>query len=166
MELPYLTGRSDYLPPIRRSAGQWRFSRVSFRIGRAIWGDRVRELPDGELPGLSVEWVATPGHSPGMSRFSAPPIVCYWRRCVRDDEHGFSLGLGSGKKLSRGKRLNMDWRATQESIEKLADLRPNVLGCGHGIPMRTARCLIAEAIRRLLSAAETRALRRRAGQGE
>jgi len=30
----------------------------------------------------------------------------------------------------------MDWRATQESIEKLADLRPNVLGCGHGIPMR------------------------------
>jgi hypothetical protein len=50
------------------------------------------------------------------------------------------LGLGSGKKeLSRGEApFNMDWRATQESIEKLADLRPNVLGCGHGIPMRNS----------------------------
>src|SRR5262245_33296924 len=48
------------------------------------------------------------------------------------------LGLGSGKReLSRGEApFNMDWQATQESIEKLAELRPNVLGCGHGIPMR------------------------------
>jgi hypothetical protein len=30
----------------------------------------------------------------------------------------------------------MDWQAAQKSIEKLADLRPSVVGCGHGIPMR------------------------------
>ncbi len=30
----------------------------------------------------------------------------------------------------------MDWEATRKSVQTLANLRPNVVGCGHGIPMR------------------------------
>jgi hypothetical protein len=45
--------------------------------------------------------------------------------------------IGGKKKLARGGApFNMDWNATRESVKRLADLRPSVVGCGHGIPMR------------------------------
>ena len=66
--------------PIRRSAGQWRFFSRFIPHRAAIWVDRVAELPDGSCP----DYRAGSGSRrrailPGMSRFSAPPIVCYWR---------------------------------------------------------------------------------------
>ena len=90
-------------------------------------GDRVRELPDGELPGLSGwEWVATPGHSPGHVSFfrASDRVLLAGDACATMNMDSW-LGLGSAKKkLSRGEAsFNMDWRATQESIEKLADWR-------------------------------------------
>ena len=99
-----------------------------------------RELPDGELPGLpGWEWIATPGHSPGhVSFFRSSDRVLLAGDAFATMNMDSWLGLASGKKeLSRGgAAFNMDWEATQKSIEKLADLRPNVVGCGHGIPMR------------------------------
>ena len=140
MELPYLTGRSDYPPPDPTIGGAMAFLSRFIPYRARDLGDRVRELPDGELPGLSGwEWIATPGHSPGHVSFfrASDRVLLAGDACATMNMDSW-LGLGSGKKkLSRGEApFNMDWRATQESIEKLADLRPNVLGCGHGIPMR------------------------------
>jgi hypothetical protein len=46
-------------------------------------------------------------------------------------------GLVSGRQvLARaGAPFTCDWQAARASIEELAKLRPNVIGCGHGIPM-------------------------------
>ena len=45
--------------------------------------------------------------------------------------------IGGKKELARaGAPFNTNWNATRESVNRLADLRPNVAGCGHGIPMR------------------------------
>ena len=61
----------------------------------------------------------------------------------------------------------MDWGLTRKSVEKLADLRPNVVGCGHGIPMRDGALPDRlKRFRRSLSSAATRALCRRGGGGE
>ncbi len=139
MELPYLTGRSDYPPPDPTIGGAIAFLSRFMPYRERDLGERVRELPSGELPGLEDwEWIATPGHSPGH--------VSYFRRADRVLLAGDAfatmnmdswLGLTSGRKqLARaGAPFNMDWRATRESVERLAELRPNVAGCGHGIPM-------------------------------
>ncbi|MGI8890048.1 MAG: MBL fold metallo-hydrolase [Chthoniobacterales bacterium] len=139
MELPYVTGQSDYPPPDPTIGGAIAFlSRFMPHRARDL-GDRARELPGGELPGLAGwEWIATPGHSPGH--------IAFFRRSDRVLLAGDAfatmnmdswIGLTSGRKqLARaGAPFNTDWRATEDSVRRLAELRPNVVGCGHGIPM-------------------------------
>jgi len=68
LELPYLTGRSDYPPPDPTVGGglMSALSRFFPRKGRNL-GAAVHALPaDGTVPGLPQwRWVHTPGHSPG-----------------------------------------------------------------------------------------------------
>ena len=80
MELPYLTGHSDY-PPARpdRSAARSRFSRAFCRRVVVIWASRLRELAGRRiLPGLEGwRWTETPGHAPGhVSYLPARRIGC------------------------------------------------------------------------------------------
>ena len=142
MELPYLTGRSDYPPPDPTIGGAVAFlSRFMPHRERDL-GGRVRELPAGELEGLpDWTWIATPGHSPGhVSFFREADRVLLAGDAFATMNMDSWIGLISGKKeLARGGApFNIDWDATLESVNKLADLRPNVIGCGHGIPMGDA----------------------------
>ncbi len=142
MELPYLTGRSDYPPPDPTIGGAMAFlSRFMPHRTRDL-GERVRELPNDELPGLpGWQWIATPGHSPGhVSFFREADRVLLAGDAFATMNMDSWIGLVSGKKdLARaGAPFNMDWQATRESVQKLADLQPNVVGCGHGIPMKNA----------------------------
>ena len=140
MELPYLTGRSDYPPPDPTIGGAIAFlSRFMPHRERDL-GEWVRELPSGPLQGLDGwQWIATPGHSPGhVSFFRSSDRLLLAGDAFATMNMDSWAGLISGKKeLARGGApFNMDWDATLESVKKLADLRPNVAGCGHGIPMR------------------------------
>jgi glyoxylase-like metal-dependent hydrolase (beta-lactamase superfamily II) len=142
MELPYLTGRSDYPPPDPTVGGAMAFlSRFTPYRTRDL-GERVRELPNEKLPGLADwKWIATPGHSPGhVSFFRESDRVLLAGDAFATMNMDSWIGLASGKKgLARaGAPFNMDWWATRESVQKLAGLRPNVVGCGHGIPMGNA----------------------------
>lgn len=138
LELPYLTGKSDYPPPDPTVGGAMAFlSRfLSFR-SRDFRG-RIKELPPNEVPGLpGWEWVPTPGNSPGH--------VAYFRlsdRVLLAGDAFATMNMDSWSGLITGKRtlaragtpFNTDWDATHQSIKRLAKLRPNVVGCGHGIP--------------------------------
>ena len=139
MELPYLTGLSAYPPPDPTIGGAMAFlSRFIPYRGRDL-EDRVRELPDSKLEGLpDWKWIATPGHSPGhVSFFRESDRVLLAGDAFATMNMDSWSGLISGKKkLSRaGAPFNMDWSATRESLRKLADLRPRLVGCGHGVPM-------------------------------
>ncbi len=139
MELPYLTGRSDYPPPDPTIGGAIAFlSRFMPHRTRDV-GERVRELPNDNLPGLAGwRWIATPGHSPGhVSFFRESDRVLLAGDAFATMNMDSWVGLVSGKKeLARaGAPFNMNWDATRASIKKLAELRPHVVGCGHGIPM-------------------------------
>jgi glyoxylase-like metal-dependent hydrolase (beta-lactamase superfamily II) len=140
MELPYLTGRSDYPPPDPTIGGAMAFlSRFTPYQARDL-GDRIRELPNDELPGLSGwKGIATPGHSPGHISFFRPSDgVLLAGDAFATMNMDSWIGLISGKRqLSRaGAPFNIDWQATRESVEKLASLLPKVVACGHGIPLR------------------------------
>jgi glyoxylase-like metal-dependent hydrolase (beta-lactamase superfamily II) len=140
MELPYLTGRSDYPPPDPTIGGAIAFlSRFMPHRERDL-GARLRELPSGPLQGLDGwKWIATPGHSPGhVSFFRQADRMLLAGDAFASMNMDSWIGLVSGRKQLAwaGAPFNIDWRATRESVERLAELRPNVAGCGHGIPLK------------------------------
>ncbi len=142
MELPYLTGRSDYPPPDPTIGGAMAFLSRFMPFRARDLGERVRELPAGALPGMpDWESIPTPGHSPGhVSFYRATDRVLLAGDAFASMNMDSWSGLMTGKKkLARaGAPFNMDWEATRAAVRKLAELRPNVIGCGHGIPMSDA----------------------------
>jgi glyoxylase-like metal-dependent hydrolase (beta-lactamase superfamily II) len=67
LELPYLTGRSDYPPQDPTVGGALGFMSRAFPHSGIDRGPRVRELPaDGTVPGAPEwRWLHTPGHTAG-----------------------------------------------------------------------------------------------------
>lgn len=139
LELPYLTGRSAYPPPDPTLGGAIAFLSRFMPSGPYDFRELVRELPPKEIPGLAGwEWIHTPGHSPGhISLFRPSDRVLLAGDAFATMDMDSWSGLVTGRKvLARaGAPFNSDWEATEASVKKLASLRPNVVGAGHGIPM-------------------------------
>jgi glyoxylase-like metal-dependent hydrolase (beta-lactamase superfamily II) len=139
MEMPYLTGRSAYPPPDPTVGGAMAFLSRFLPSGGCDLGGRVRELPAGDLPGLDGwGWMETPGHSPGhVSYFRPSDRVLIAGDAFATMDMDSWMGMISAKQrlAPAGRPFNCDWEATRRSVHQLADLRPNVVGCGHGIPM-------------------------------
>lgn len=138
LETPYLDGESDYPPPDPTVGGAMAFlSRFMPSRARDLrpW---LRELEPHTVPGaVGWEWIATPGHSPGhVSLFRASDRALLAGDAFATVNMDSWVGLVSGKRaLARaGTPFNTDWEATYNSLRKLVDLRPNVVGCGHGTP--------------------------------
>jgi glyoxylase-like metal-dependent hydrolase (beta-lactamase superfamily II) len=138
LEIPYLTGKSDYPPPDPTMGGAVAFLSRFMPSRTRDLGERVRELHPNEVPGAAGwEWLATPGHSPGHISFFRPSD-----RVLLAGDAFATMNMDSWSGLITGKRtlaragapFNTDWDATRLSVKELAKLRPNVVGCGHGIP--------------------------------
>ncbi|MFL6584024.1 MAG: MBL fold metallo-hydrolase [Chthoniobacterales bacterium] len=138
LELPYLTGLSDYPPPDPTTGGAIGFLSRFMPSRARDFGGRIRELQTNEVPGASGwEWLATPGHSPGhISLFRASDRVLLAGDAFATMNMESWSGLMTGKqRLARaGAPFNTNWEATVKSVRQLAKLRPNVAACGHGIP--------------------------------
>ncbi|MDQ3118959.1 MAG: MBL fold metallo-hydrolase [Verrucomicrobiota bacterium] len=139
LELPYLTGESAYPPPDPTIGGAIAFLSRFMPSKPYDFGDRIRELQPGKLPGLADwEWRPTPGHSPGhISLFRPSDRVLLAGDAFATMDMDSWSGLVTGKRvLARGGApFNCDWDATRASVMQLAELEPNVVGCGHGIPL-------------------------------
>ncbi|MFL6589581.1 MAG: MBL fold metallo-hydrolase [Chthoniobacterales bacterium] len=138
LELPYLTGRSDYPPPDPTVGGAIAFLSRFMPAGGYNLTGRIRELQPNEVPGSpGWEWFPTPGHSPGhVSLFRSSDRVLLAGDAFATMNMDSWSGLVTGRRtLARaGAPFNTDWDATRLSVKELAKLRPNVVGCGHGIP--------------------------------
>ena len=142
LELPYLTGQSAFPPPDPTVGGAMAFLSRFIPARGCDLRPRVHELRANQLPGISGwEWLATPGHSPGHVSFFRPSdrVLLAGDAFATMNMDRWS-GLISGEQvLSRaGAPFNVDWQATRASVKELAKLRPNVAGCGHGIPLCNA----------------------------
>ena len=140
LELPYLTGLSDYPPQDPTVGGAIAMMSRTFPHSGYDFGRRVRALPkDGRVPGLpGWTWRHTPGHTPGH--------VSYYREEDRTLLAGDALAtmdLDSWRaQVTHAREISLpptpftpDWAAAEESVEHLTALRPAVVTAGHGRAM-------------------------------
>ena len=139
LELPFLNGKSLYPPADPTVGGAIGFLSRFFPSHSHDLGDQVHQLQPGKLPGVTGwKWIATPGHSPGhISLFRPSDRVLLAGDAFATMNMDSWSGLLTGKqKLARAASpFTIDWQAAQSSVRELAGLHPNVVGCGHGIPM-------------------------------
>ncbi|MDB5310621.1 MAG: fold metallo-hydrolase [Gemmataceae bacterium] len=143
LELPYLTGRSDYPPPDPAVGGGMMAYLCRLYPRRGIdLGPRARVLPaDGTVPGMpGWRWVHTPGHSPGHVSFfrEADRFLIAGDAFVTTKQESAASAL---TRLPQEVRrppayFTTDWHQARNSVRALARLRPEVAATGHGIPMR------------------------------
>ena len=138
-ELPFLSGKSLYPPADPTVGGATAFLSRFLPVLRRNFGDRVRELHQHKVPGASGwQWLATPGHSPGHICFfrSSDRVLLTGDALVSVDMDSWSGLLTAKPKLSGPPApFTVDWQSAGASLRQLADLRPNTVGCGHGIPI-------------------------------
>lgn len=139
LELPYLSGRSSYPPPDPTIGGAIAFLSRFMPSGARDLEPHLRELPAEQVPGApGWQWLPTPGHSPGHVSLFRPSdrVLLAGDAFATMNMDSWPGLIGAKKVLARaGAPFNMDWEATRSSVRLLAKLRPNVVGCGHGIPM-------------------------------
>ncbi len=139
LELPYLTGRSAYPPPDPTIGGAIAFLSRFMPSRPYDFSERLRELVPNELPGMpDWQWLETPGHSPGHISLFRPSdrVLLAGDAFATMNMDSWSGLITAHQVLARaGAPFNCDWNATRASVERLAALRPSIVGCGHGIPI-------------------------------
>ncbi|HEY1188240.1 MAG TPA: MBL fold metallo-hydrolase [Gemmata sp.] len=142
LELPYLTGRSDYPPPDPAVGGGAMALLSPLYSRRCIdLSARVRALPDdGGVPYLpGWRWVHTPGHTPGhVSLFrDADRVLIAGDAFVTTKQESLIAALFKPQAIHGPPAyFTTDWKAAGESVQALAALDPEVAATGHGVPMR------------------------------
>ncbi len=140
LEMPYLTGKSDYPPQDPTVGGALaQMSRV-FPVSGYDFKNRVQALPDdGSVPGLP-EWkyLHTPGHTAGhTSLFRERDGVLITGDALTTVNQESLVTLTTLKRELRcpPAPLTTDWDAARDSVNRLAALRPNIIAAGHGLPI-------------------------------
>jgi len=141
LELPFLTGRSDYPPHDPTVGGAIGLLSRSFPHHGFDLRRSVQPLPaDGSIPGLpGWSWLHTPGHTAGHVALFRPSD-----RTLLAGDALATLDMGSTLSLLTQRRdlslppapFTTDWQAARESVWNLAELRPHAVAAGHGRPAR------------------------------
>lgn len=139
LEMPYLSGKSDYPPADPTAPGFMAFLSRFFPAKTVDLSSRIRTLEAGAVPNLpDWEWVHTPGHTPGHVSFfrksDATLLAGDAFATVNLDSPSAVLSKKQSVSLPPVP-MTCDWRAASESVRKLADLHPLTLAAGHGTPM-------------------------------
>jgi glyoxylase-like metal-dependent hydrolase (beta-lactamase superfamily II) len=140
MELPFVTGRADY-PPFDPTVGGFfpALSRTFPEKGIDL-GDRVRLLPGSGpvdiMPGWDIHH--TPGHAPGHVSFfrASDGVLIVGDAFITMDTDSFRDTMTQKPEITRPPSYaTCDWDAARDSVQRLASLRPKVVGTGHGRPL-------------------------------
>jgi glyoxylase-like metal-dependent hydrolase (beta-lactamase superfamily II) len=145
LEIPYLTGQSSYPPP-DPAVGGGAMAYLSFMYPKKPidLGSLVRPLPaDGSVPGMPEwRWYHTPGHSPGhvsYFRESDRTLIVGDAIVTRKSESALAVITDEPEVCGPPTYFTPDWVAAKHSVETIAQLAPNVIATGHGIPMKGER---------------------------
>ena len=141
LELPFLDGSASYPPPDPTVGGGMMalasplYPRGPYDVSR--W---LRALPaDGTVPHITGwEWIHVPGHTPGQ--------VAFWRERDRTviaadafittrQESAYAVAMQKPELHGPPAYYTQDWDAARESVERLAELEPELVITGHGPAM-------------------------------
>lgn len=140
LEIPFLTGQSEY-PPTDPTVGGFGGQLSRFYTNEPVnIVERVHQLPaDGTIPGMAGwKWLHTPGHTPGhISLFREEDALLMAGDALTTMNMRDMGDMMSGKPVLNGppEYFTPDWIEALKSIDKLAALRPQVLASGHGEPL-------------------------------
>jgi glyoxylase-like metal-dependent hydrolase (beta-lactamase superfamily II) len=139
LELPYLTGRSDYPPQDPSVGGALGVLSRAFPHRGFDLGERVKELPaDGSVPGLpGWRWIATPGHTAGHVSYlrEGDGLLVAGDALATVNQDSAVAMLTERLEFSVPPApFTTDWDAGRTSVEELAGLLPTVVAAGHGAP--------------------------------
>ncbi len=153
LEMPYLTGKSDYPPQDPTTGGAIAQMSRLFPHSGQDFGDRVLPLPNsGEAPGPPHwRWIHTPGHTPGhVSLFrETDGTLLAGDALATMNMDSWVAQLTRKRELHRPPApFTSDWEAARRSVETLSNLEPEVIAAGHGLPMEGPR--VAEELRNLV----------------
>jgi len=143
-ELPFLLGRQPYPPPDAAADGGAMAALSPLYPRRPIdLGSRARPLDrDGSVPGMpGWRWIHTPGHTPGhVSLFREED-----RTLIAGDAFVTTKAESAAAALTNRPEMHgppayftPDWPNAWESVERLAELDPELAATGHGPPLRGA----------------------------
>jgi glyoxylase-like metal-dependent hydrolase (beta-lactamase superfamily II) len=142
LELPYLTGRSSYPPP-DPTVGGGAMARLAklYPKGPIDLRDRARALPeDGTVPHMpGWRWVFTPGHAPGhvaLFREEDRTLIAGDAFVTTKQESAIAVLQQRQEVHGPPMYFTPDWGAAKASVERLAELEPEVGATGHGVPMK------------------------------
>lgn len=139
LEMPYLTGRSDY-PPIDSTMGGAiaTMARGFSRNGRKLRAPLL-ELSGDTLPGAPEwRWIHTPGHTHGhvsLFRERDRTLLAGDAVVTMNMDSWTAQVRRTPEPANPPAPLTTNWRAARRSVEDLASLRPKAVGAGHGLPI-------------------------------
>jgi glyoxylase-like metal-dependent hydrolase (beta-lactamase superfamily II) len=142
LELPYVTGVSEYPPPDPISGGGLlALLSSAYPRGPYDFGAQVNVLPEnGHVPGLPLwRWLHTPGHTAGHVSFfrESDRTLIAGDAVVTTRQESLRAVLTQRAEVWRPPAYyTQDWNAARSSVEALAMLEPEYLTTGHGTPMR------------------------------
>lgn len=119
---------------------------VPARNNKIDLGDRVQAYKNLEkLPGLK-DWraIETPGHTPGHVSFfrQKDHVLLAGDAFTTVNQDSMFAMLSKKKEVCRPPvYYTPDWYQAHESVKRLADLEPDVVAAGHGLPMSGAPAL-------------------------
>lgn len=138
MELPYLTGEANYLPP-DPSVDDGMMAKIAPLYPHAAinLGNYVKTLPeDGGVPGLEEwRWLHTPGHTEGhISLFRERDRVLLAGDAFTTVRQESAIAVISQAREVNGppKYFTTDWQSARQSVKELEALGPSVVITGHG----------------------------------
>jgi glyoxylase-like metal-dependent hydrolase (beta-lactamase superfamily II) len=143
LEMPYLTGKSDYPPQDPTVGGALAQMSRLFPHGGQNFGTRVYPLPESgeiaEMPGWRA--VHTPGHTHGhLSLFrEADRTLLAGDALATMNQDSWIANVTEKREFCHPPApFTTDWIAARRSVERLAELAPNAVAAGHGQPIRGA----------------------------
>jgi glyoxylase-like metal-dependent hydrolase (beta-lactamase superfamily II) len=141
LELPYLTGKSNY-PKGDSTVDGGLISEMSpmFPNHGIDLRSHVKPLPsDGGIPGLDGwRWIHTPGHTPGHVSFfndGIGALIAGDAFVTVKQESLYKVIMQKTEISGPPKYFTTDWDAARKSVETLTALKPKLAITGHGLPM-------------------------------
>ncbi len=142
LEMPYLTGRSDYPPQDPTVGGAMALmSRAFPHRGRTLQA-RLMALTSDIVPAAPEwRWIHTPGHTAGhvsLFRDADGTLLAGDALVTMDLDSWIEQVRRTPEPSSPPTPLTTDWDAARRSLQILASLRPYAVGAGHGLPIAGA----------------------------